>query len=109
MPYILQFLIDYNLYGMSFLSVPSDTVRYRQTDDDAINAELEDKYGANRILDKRIERMTVSKQECDIVAANILNRIQVDANSGGCSNPGIAFLWMDERNRRSKLGDQVGI
>lgn len=28
-PYILQFFIDYNLYGMSFLHVPSDVVRYR--------------------------------------------------------------------------------
>lgn len=29
-PYVLQFLIDYNLYGMSFLYVPSEVVRFRQ-------------------------------------------------------------------------------
>lgn len=28
-PYVLQFLIDYNLYGMSFLYVPSEVVRFR--------------------------------------------------------------------------------
>lgn len=30
-PYILQFLIDYNLYGMSFLHVPMNFVWMRQS------------------------------------------------------------------------------
>lgn len=30
LPYLLQFLIDFNLYGMSFLHVPADVVRYRR-------------------------------------------------------------------------------
>lgn len=30
-PYVLQFLIDYNLYGMSFLHVPAEVVRYRKS------------------------------------------------------------------------------
>lgn len=29
-PYNLQFLIDYNLYGMSFLHVPKAMVHYRR-------------------------------------------------------------------------------
>lgn len=109
-PYILQFLIDYNLYGMSFLCVPSDTVRYRRTDDETVNTGLEEKYGVNRVLDRRIERLTVCKQECDVIAANILNRIQMNSKeSAEYSNPGIAFLWTDERNRRMKFDDQVRV
>lgn len=30
LPYLLQFFIDFNLYGMSFLHVPADVVRYRR-------------------------------------------------------------------------------
>lgn len=29
-PYILQFMIDYNLYGMSFLHVPQEVVKFRR-------------------------------------------------------------------------------
>lgn len=28
-PYVLQFMIDYNLYGMSFLHSPADQLHYR--------------------------------------------------------------------------------
>lgn len=30
-PFSLQFLIDYNLYGMSFLHVPAEAVRHRKS------------------------------------------------------------------------------
>lgn len=30
LPYLLQFFIDFNLYGMSFLHVPAEVVRYRR-------------------------------------------------------------------------------
>lgn len=33
-PYILQFMIDYNLYGMSFVHIPLDVVKFRQTGDE---------------------------------------------------------------------------
>lgn len=33
-PYILQFMIDYNLYGMSFVHIPLDVVKFRQAGDE---------------------------------------------------------------------------
>ena len=33
-PYILQFMIDYNLYGMSFVHIPLEVVKFRRNDED---------------------------------------------------------------------------
>lgn len=58
----------------------------------------------HRILDKRVEKQTVSAQEIDIIAAFILNRLQVNSSDATQhANPGIAFIWNDERARRSRL------
>lgn len=117
-PYILQFMIDYNLYGMSFLYVPNKTVRYRQQSikngghhdiDDEIDDEVLCNIDAEQILDRKIERMSTSKQEIDINATLILNRFQVAMNDeeNEHANPGIAFLWSDERGRRCKMTNNV--
>lgn len=117
-PYILQFMIDYNLYGMSFLYIPNKTVRYRQRtmntsmernmDDDDFDDVLKN-IDANQILDGKIERMSTSAQEIDINSTVILNRFQVAMNDeeNEHANPGIAFLWSDERGRRSKMQNNV--
>lgn len=116
-PYMLQFMIDYNLYGMSFLYVPNKTVQYRQQShktggngiDDDFDDEVLSKIDDNQILDQKIERMSTSKQEIDINATLILNRFQVAMNDeeNEHANPGIAFLWSDERGRRSKMTNNV--
>lgn len=107
-------MIDYNLYGMSQLHVPNKLVRYRQqtprtsagqadpNDDDVLKNICQ-----NQILDHKIERMSTSKQEIDINAAVILNRFQVAVKNEESehANPGIAFLWSDERGRRNKMHD----
>lgn len=122
-PYILQFMIDYNLYGMSFLHIPNKLVRYRQRsrtannefsisgndvadmDDDDLLRDIE----PNQILDRKIDRMSTSKQEIDFSAAVILNRFQISMTEeeNEHANPGIAFLWSDERGRRSKMDGTV--
>lgn len=33
-PYILQFMIDYNLYGMSYVHVPLEVLKFRRNHDD---------------------------------------------------------------------------
>lgn len=33
-PYILQFMIDYNLYGMSYLHVPLEVLKFRRSHED---------------------------------------------------------------------------
>lgn len=120
-PYILQFMIDFNLYGMSFLYTPLKLVRYRQSNDQTTasdelsqcdnfaNDEVLKNVDPNQILERSIERMSTSKQEIDLNAATIMNRFQVAMNDteSEYANPGIAFLWSDERSRRSKLQQDV--
>lgn len=122
-PFNLQFMIDYNLYGMSFLYVPSKLVRYRKqtrsaNDEFSINGDIEldnddilNEIDQNQFLDRKIDRMSASKQEIDVTAAVILNRFQISMNEEDSehANPGIAFLWSDERGRRSKMEGTVSL
>lgn len=117
LPYILQFMIDYNLYGMSFLYVPTTVIRYRQvqsaaSDDENImlfDSPLQsDTDNGRQWLDKKIERMSTSANEIDIEATFILNRFQIALHENAeHANPGIAFIWNDERGRRSKMNGKV--
>lgn len=115
LPYILQFMIDYNLYGMSFLYVPSTVIRYRQpqtvaTDNETITCDspLQSDTDGRQWLDKKIERMSTSANEIDIEASFILNRFQMAIHGNAeHANPGIAFIWSDERGRRSKMNGKV--
>lgn len=120
-PYNLQFMIDYNLYGMSFLYVPGKLVRYRQrtrnaNDEFSVNGDIEvdtdeilNGIDHHQILERKIDRMSTSKQEIDVSAAVILNRFQIPMNDeeNEHANPGIAFLWSDERGRRNKMNGNV--
>lgn len=112
-PFILQFMIDFNLYGMSCLYAPLNIIKYRQnTFQDGHNVDISTidiKHPTQQLLEPKIERMSTSKQEIDLNAGFILNRFQVsiknDANEH--ANPGIAFIWNDERGRRNKMTGEV--
>ncbi|XP_071115137.1 uncharacterized protein [Haliotis cracherodii] len=55
------------------------------------------------MLDGDVSRQTTCQLEVDVVAADILNRLEVDANIG--ANPGLAAIWEDEKQRRRNLGE----
>uniref|UniRef100_A0A4Y0BKG0 DNA polymerase zeta catalytic subunit n=1 Tax=Anopheles funestus TaxID=62324 RepID=A0A4Y0BKG0_ANOFN len=88
-PYILQFFIDYNLYGMSFLELNTNGLRQRKN-----VAE-----NANKIPPK----MSISEIEIDVLASDILNREPEESDTGEFANPGIASIWKDEQTRRQLL------
>uniref|UniRef100_A0A8W7PL58 DNA-directed DNA polymerase family B exonuclease domain-containing protein n=1 Tax=Anopheles coluzzii TaxID=1518534 RepID=A0A8W7PL58_ANOCL len=89
-PYILQFFIDYNLYGMSFLELDSKGLRQRTGDVEG---------------DRNIPpKMTTSEYEIDALASDILNREPDGKENGEFANPGIASIWKDEQARRALLG-----
>ncbi|XP_040158873.1 DNA polymerase zeta catalytic subunit [Anopheles arabiensis] len=89
-PYILQFFIDYNLYGMSFLELDSKGLRQRTGDVEG---------------DRNIPpKMTTSEYEIDALASEILNREPDGKEDGEFANPGIASIWKDEQARRALLG-----
>lgn len=85
-------------------------IRYRQSSH-ANHDDFDIEIGEHQILDQKIERMSISKQEIDIDVTGILNRFQVPLNDEEIehANPGISFLWSDERGRRSKMHDNVSM
>ncbi|XP_078322604.1 uncharacterized protein LOC111104775 [Crassostrea virginica] len=58
-------------------------------------------------LESDVLRQSTCELEVDVVAADILNRLEVDANIG--TNPGLAALWEDERQRKRNLGQSSQI
>ncbi|XP_058450241.1 DNA polymerase zeta catalytic subunit [Malaya genurostris] len=86
-PYVLQFFIDYNLYGMSFLNVSSCAIHERTGSDSGL------------------QKMSTSEYEIDILATDILNRSSLEEEKRSeYANPGIASIWNDEQARRNILG-----
>ncbi|KAH8413614.1 hypothetical protein KR222_002011 [Zaprionus bogoriensis] len=102
-PYILQFMIDYNLYGMSYLHVPLEVVKFRRNADDEVVPYAHVK--PQQLLDtSSLKKMACSTLEIDISSNFILNRFQMVVRSAsGHTNPGIEAIWNDEHVRRQKL------
>ncbi|XP_065368468.1 DNA polymerase zeta catalytic subunit [Calliphora vicina] len=102
-PYILQFMIDFNLYGMSFLHVPLEIVKFRRC---SAAEEIPFKnLQESQILDFNVvKKLSCSSLEVDIGSNFILNRFQLIAKTNTThTNPGIESIWNDERLRRQKL------
>ncbi|XP_017108394.2 DNA polymerase zeta catalytic subunit [Drosophila bipectinata] len=102
-PYILQFMIDYNLYGMSYLHVPMEVLKFRRNNEDDVVPYANVKPA--QLLDVRnAKKMACSALEVDVSSNFILNRFQlVSKAKGNHSNPGIEAIWNDEKIRRQKL------
>lgn len=97
--YILQFFMDYNLYGMSFMHIKTENIVYRvDVDEDE-----------PRILRTQLAKATRCKLEADIAGANILNYLSYSQNNQMAQNPGISFLWEDEISRRKQLDIEVRV
>lgn len=87
LPYIQKFLIDYNLFGMSYLHVPLEFVSKRFVDDEP-----------------KFRKKSVSHMEVDFQAIHILNRLEINEDdTKKAANPGIESLWEDERQRRNEM------
>ncbi|XP_069126103.1 uncharacterized protein [Argopecten irradians] len=131
-PYTLQMFIDYNLYGMNMINVAAvkfrrsrreddngNTMETRSPESDEHSSGTPRSLSASRDDNQRmavwdntniscdmcvdIERQSTCELEVDVVAADILNRLEVDANVG--TNPGLAALWEDEKQRRRDRGE----
>uniref|UniRef100_A0A1B0DQ16 DNA polymerase n=1 Tax=Phlebotomus papatasi TaxID=29031 RepID=A0A1B0DQ16_PHLPP len=88
-PYILQFFIDYNLYGMSFLHAKNESVRFRIEGDP-----------------EGVPPMATTSLEMDISASGILNRTSGRLSGSEHQNPGIAAIWEDELRRRRTMNEE---
>ncbi|XP_012939593.1 uncharacterized protein LOC101853172 isoform X2 [Aplysia californica] len=54
-------------------------------------------------LPSSVERQSTCELEVDVVAADILNRQELESNVG--ANPGLAALWEDEKQRKRDAGE----
>ncbi|PAA46056.1 hypothetical protein BOX15_Mlig012441g1, partial [Macrostomum lignano] len=103
-PFGLQFLMDFNLYGMNFLhaSVARRRGCLGSDAEEEANEEPEAEGCPGQAADPSpAPPATHCRVEVDISAVDILNRLEVDDNLG--SNPGLTALWEEEIERRQEL------
>ncbi|KAK2505421.1 hypothetical protein MC885_016958 [Smutsia gigantea] len=115
-PYLLQLFIDYNLYGMNLINLAAVKFRKARRKSDPLRATgscknqlpgnsftgalfrwEEDEIPSSLILEG-VEPQSTCELEVDAVAADILNRLDIEAQIGG--NPGLQAIWEDEKQRR---------
>ncbi|CAG0914828.1 unnamed protein product [Notodromas monacha] len=118
-PFILQFFIDYNLYGMNQIRLSS--VRYRRSGETAhtprSNASGTPKLNQSRadgfvypetlpdylLMPAECGKISTCALEVDASSSNILNHRVTNSGQDPSGNPGIAFIWADEKARRSAV------
>ncbi|KAF6205856.1 hypothetical protein GE061_020030 [Apolygus lucorum] len=84
-PFVQQFFIDYNLYGMS----PINLTKYASRQSNSQSS--------------CFPKATRCSFEADVLADDILNNVDLTGNSG-VKNPGLAYIWEDEKERRREEG-----
>ncbi|CAL7952234.1 unnamed protein product [Xylocopa violacea] len=106
-PFILQFMIDYNLYGMSLINLKD--IKFRQNVDKELKENFQNEsflnlFDSQKCLPASILRQSTCKLEVDALASEILNRQEIQ--NGLDLNPGIAAIWNEENHRREAKGLQ---
>ncbi|XP_025054657.1 DNA polymerase zeta catalytic subunit, partial [Alligator sinensis] len=124
-PYLLQLFIDYNLYGMNLINLAAVKFRKarRKSDVSSIigcyknwvpeNSVMgtffqweEDEIPSSLMLEG-VEPQSTCELEVDAVAADILNRLDIEAQIG--RNPGLQAIWEDEKRRRREKNESSQI
>lgn len=82
-------MIDYNLYGMSYISARK--VNHRKN-----SLKTETNYSGDQNITLNLNKLSCCEQEIDILAEDIL----IHVNAERSDNPGLAFIWDDEKTRR---------
>ncbi|XP_067402706.1 DNA polymerase zeta catalytic subunit [Emydura macquarii macquarii] len=120
-PYLLQLFIDYNLYGMNLINLAAVKFRKAKRRSDTLGGIgcykdhlpensvtgtffrwEEDEIPSSLILEG-VEPQSTCELEVDAVAADILNRLDVEAQIG--RNPGLQAIWEDEKQRRREKNE----
>ncbi|XP_052607399.1 DNA polymerase zeta catalytic subunit isoform X3 [Peromyscus californicus insignis] len=124
-PYLLQLFIDYNLYGMNLINLAAVKFRKARRKGDTSHGagSLKDQLSGNSaagtlfrweedeipssLLLEGVEPLSTCELEVDAVAADILNRLDIEAQIGG--NPGLQAIWEDEKQRRRNRNESSQI
>lgn len=94
-PYILQFMIDYNLQGMAMINLKC--VKHRLPEEALSNSSNGIDY-----LPRNVEKLSTCRVEVDALASDIANKH--DNLSQLELNPGLEAIWDEERARRAQAG-----
>nr|XP_045011163.1 DNA polymerase zeta catalytic subunit isoform X2 [Jaculus jaculus] len=114
-PYLLQLFIDYNLYGMNLINLAAVKFRKaRRKGESYATGSFKDHMSGkspagtlfrweedeipSSLLLEGVAPLSTCELEVDAVAADILNRLDIEAQIGG--NPGLQAIWDDEKQRR---------
>ncbi|KAM5164365.1 DNA polymerase zeta catalytic subunit [Mantella aurantiaca] len=115
-PYLLQLFIDYNLYGMNLINLAAVKFRRARRKGEesqvlkvhedlnqgssfmATFAQWEADDIPSSLLLEGVEPQSTCELEVDAVAADVLNRQEIEAQIG--KNPGLQAIWEDEKQRR---------
>nr|CAD7400920.1 unnamed protein product [Timema cristinae] len=97
--FILQFMIDYNLFGMSPVNLSA--VKFRRSSE--TQGRSQEDIPEDLLLPEKVTRISSCDLEVDALATDILNRNTI---TGGelSVNPGLAGIWEDEKQRRRVEG-----
>ncbi|MBZ3873081.1 DNA polymerase zeta catalytic subunit [Sciurus carolinensis] len=124
-PYLLQLFIDYNLYGMNLINLAAVKFRKARRKSDTLHAtgSCKDRLSGNTLpgtlfwweeseipsslILEGVEPQSTCELEVDAVAADILNRLDIEAQIGG--NPGLQAIWEDEKLRRRNRNESSQI
>lgn len=112
-PFALQFLIDHNLHGMSFVNVGKFKFRRANLDLDSSKLPVRNSRSDTHVwvlrdmppdmfLDLQVQKQTTCELELDCSSEDIVNPRDADK---GEMNPGLSALWRDEEERRARRGD----
>ncbi|VDO95516.1 unnamed protein product [Soboliphyme baturini] len=117
-PYLLQFMADYGLYGMDMLSVKDPELRISQ---EFYGPAYTIKFGS-RQLNKRgegwsdgidqfltndLQRQSCCELEADCSERNIvISGPPRGSQASFLQNPGLRFIWQEEMNRRGGVYNQ---
>lgn len=104
-PYILQFMIDYNLYGMNLINLISVKYRYPLQGYATEDSQSRSSIGSTDLrvyLPISVTRQSMCELEVDVHASEILNKQSVSENMK--LNPGLAAIWDEEKARRADAG-----
>ncbi|XP_059056759.1 DNA polymerase zeta catalytic subunit isoform X1 [Achroia grisella] len=97
--FTLQFFIDFNLFGMSYIDLQN--VKFRKS-----GLSQSSNEPVQSVDDGSLKPESICFYEADCVASHIINRQRI-GKGDGIENPGLEEVWNQENERRKQLNISI--